>query len=79
MSSGVPKQTKGGEVGSGRGSQKGKAGMGRLVCHGPALWIEEKGRESEREIWAVKKRSVKTQGHILLHHASMFPCKVLNE
>lgn len=47
MSCGVPKQTQEDEVGSGWGRQKGKAGMGRLVCHGSAL---REGGEEEGEV-----------------------------
>lgn len=36
-------------------------------------------REGEGEEWTVKKRGVRTQGHILLHHASVFHSKALNE
>lgn len=38
------------------------------------------GEEGEGEVWAVKKkRGVRTQGHILLHHACVFLSEVLNK
>lgn len=57
-------------MGSGWGSQKGKAGIGRLVYRGPALWG---GAGSEKE------RRQDTQGHILLRHAFVISSKMPNE